>query len=422
MATFKWVPCWSAEVAQEPRVNKASFGDGYEQRQGDGLNTNLETWSLRFQETPDTIQEIKEFLTQMAGVTSFAWMTTEGRLATFVCKSWIRNIDNIGYHTISCKFEEVAERLPYVAGRIKVVSTSAPVGRALSRSVSVGRDIYFLGGFVVSGEQHREVWKYNIITNDWKQLTSAPSAITTDVSCATMYGPAGQAVYYMGNIYVPGMHYNIASDSWDTSDDDMFGYRSMFVGKNNTLYSHTLPGGITTLGRVGNAIASCLTFPLVGIQSPDGMSKLDTLSTIVTNGLSADPDLGRGSAVICGNNIYVFGGSGSGYRLNRMRKYNTSAGSWSQVATSPSGRTCHAMCEYGGAIYMCSGYNGSNLTDLWKYNPINNTWTKLSDNMPALNRHSLVACYGELYLFGGTTNTDSSMPDSNLSNTLYRIS
>ena len=71
MSRFTWVPQWSAECSEEPRVNKVSFGDGYEQRQTNGLNADLETWSVKFKEAPDTILQIKAFLQECGGVDTF---------------------------------------------------------------------------------------------------------------------------------------------------------------------------------------------------------------------------------------------------------------------------------------------------------------------------------------------------------------
>lgn len=421
MSRFTWVPQWSAECSEEPRVNKVSFGDGYEQRQTNGLNADLETWSVKFKETPDTILQIKTFLQECGGVDTFSWITPEGRLGTFICRSWSKSEDDYGWRTLSTKFEEVPEKASAIKGRITVVTSNAPPARALSRSVVVGTDIYFIGGFVSSGIQHTELWKYNAVDNYWTQLPSCPSAATPNVECPALYGPSGQAVYYNGNIYVPGYHYNIYSNSW-VSDDPMFGNNTLFAGKDKLIYSHTPPDGITLMGRVGSAIASAGSYLLTGIHQTGSMTREDLSTGLYTPSLLADTNGGRGASAVCRGNLHLFGGSGSGYRINSLRRYNNSTNTWTSLASSPVGRTCHALCEWGGNLYLSGGYNGSNLTDLWKYSPVSNSWIKISDSFPALNRHMMVGCAGELYVFGGTTNSDSSMPDSNLSNVLYRIS
>ena len=55
-----------------PRVLVASFGDGYEQRIADGINTLNETYSLSFASRPKAdIDDIVAFLDGKKGVSSF---------------------------------------------------------------------------------------------------------------------------------------------------------------------------------------------------------------------------------------------------------------------------------------------------------------------------------------------------------------
>lgn len=48
MATFPYAPDWGCKPTMTPRVLKAQFGDGYDQRAGDGLSPFLATWGLTF--------------------------------------------------------------------------------------------------------------------------------------------------------------------------------------------------------------------------------------------------------------------------------------------------------------------------------------------------------------------------------------
>ena len=55
-----------------PRVLTATFGDGYEQRIADGINTLMETYSLSFKtRLKADIDDIVAFLDSKKGVTSF---------------------------------------------------------------------------------------------------------------------------------------------------------------------------------------------------------------------------------------------------------------------------------------------------------------------------------------------------------------
>lgn len=43
METFTWAADWNATQTAEPTTYKVSFGDGYEQREVQGLNSDLRT-------------------------------------------------------------------------------------------------------------------------------------------------------------------------------------------------------------------------------------------------------------------------------------------------------------------------------------------------------------------------------------------
>lgn len=75
MATFAYAPDWGATPSLEPRIKTAKFGDGYEQRAEDGLNTLLPTWKLTFgKRTQAEAQEIyRWFIANKAHTTAFGW-------------------------------------------------------------------------------------------------------------------------------------------------------------------------------------------------------------------------------------------------------------------------------------------------------------------------------------------------------------
>lgn len=91
------------------RILKASFGDGYEQRAGDGLNTRAQSWSLTFNGTEAEVQPIQDFLDARAGVESFYW-TPPGPGASqklFACDGY-SVVPHVGAQVVlSCVFNEV---------------------------------------------------------------------------------------------------------------------------------------------------------------------------------------------------------------------------------------------------------------------------------------------------------------------------
>ncbi|XP_069472847.1 leucine-zipper-like transcriptional regulator 1 homolog [Ambystoma mexicanum] len=71
---------------------------------------------------------------------------------------------------------------------------------------------------------------------------------------------------------------------------------------------------------------------------------------------------------------------------------------------APRDRFKHACALYGGFVYIFGGRNNSILSDFWRYTIERNEWEPLMccDNSPEkLEGHSMVACKGVLYVFGG---------------------
>lgn len=111
MDTFTNSPDYSAQKKMTPRVNRAQFGDGYEARSADGLNTKLKTWSVQFKRNVAEAQQIFDFLETQGGVYSFRWTDPDEYEAAWVCDDWTLTRDNFGWSTVSATFREVPEKL-----------------------------------------------------------------------------------------------------------------------------------------------------------------------------------------------------------------------------------------------------------------------------------------------------------------------
>lgn len=110
MATFTWTPSFEATEASRPRVRKATFGDGYEQRVTFGLNANPKEWSLTFAERTDAERDaITAFLDLRAGVESFDWTPPRGSAGKYVCEEWQVTLRACNFNTIQAKFRQVYE-------------------------------------------------------------------------------------------------------------------------------------------------------------------------------------------------------------------------------------------------------------------------------------------------------------------------
>lgn len=110
MATFTYTADFGASFTVKPSVRVSKFGDGYEQRQANGLNTQPKTWTLKFSLRTDTeANAITDFLTTQAAVSSFDWTDINGTAGKYVCRSWDRSKDRYNLNTVSAQFEQVYE-------------------------------------------------------------------------------------------------------------------------------------------------------------------------------------------------------------------------------------------------------------------------------------------------------------------------
>jgi phage-related protein len=108
MSEFTWNPFDASRKTVTPRVKTSRFGDGYQQRVGDGINTALEVWDCTFgPRDSETIDDIEAFLLAQAGVSSFTWSFRPGK--SFVCPRWTRGYTGVVLNTITATFEEVPE-------------------------------------------------------------------------------------------------------------------------------------------------------------------------------------------------------------------------------------------------------------------------------------------------------------------------
>lgn len=109
MSAFTWTPTFGSEVATKPRVNLVQFGDGYEQRIGDGINTMPRTWTLVFNVDGSVGDAIDAFLRGQAGLTAFDWTPPTGAAGKWKCGEWKRVVGEKGVQSVSATFVEVFE-------------------------------------------------------------------------------------------------------------------------------------------------------------------------------------------------------------------------------------------------------------------------------------------------------------------------
>lgn len=110
MATFTTLPDNGCTYEVKPNVRVAKYGDGYEQRQANGLNTMPKTWNLRFSVRTDAeANTIVSFLEAQASVLAFDWVDPNGSAGKYVCRQWSRTKDRYNLNTVTAVFEQVYE-------------------------------------------------------------------------------------------------------------------------------------------------------------------------------------------------------------------------------------------------------------------------------------------------------------------------
>lgn len=105
--TFSWFPDAGHKKSVSPRVRVAKFGDGYEQRVRDGINTMSQAWDLTFTGSAVEINAIEAFLVARGGANFFLWTTPEQQTGKYVCRSWDKSRERGVKVSLSCKFEQV---------------------------------------------------------------------------------------------------------------------------------------------------------------------------------------------------------------------------------------------------------------------------------------------------------------------------
>lgn len=106
MATFTYIP-HSASLSMKPRVRIAAFGDGYEQRIGDGINTAPKSWSLTFVNPTADADAILSFFAARNGAEAFDWTDPDGAVGKWVVREWQSSLVGPMAKQISATFEQV---------------------------------------------------------------------------------------------------------------------------------------------------------------------------------------------------------------------------------------------------------------------------------------------------------------------------
>ncbi|MGY2258112.1 phage tail protein [Pseudomonas sp. SDO55104_S430] len=109
MPTFTWQATYDATKTITPTVKVIKFGDGYEQRQGAGINRQPRKFDLTFKRVKAEVEAIDAFLKARGAIESFDYVHPGQTTGKFVCREWARTNVARGVDSLSATFEEVFE-------------------------------------------------------------------------------------------------------------------------------------------------------------------------------------------------------------------------------------------------------------------------------------------------------------------------
>lgn len=105
-----WLPSYSTNVTNEPKVNYHQFGDGYMQRVADGINHERLIVDVVFQDSSDAeIKSLLAFFEYKGGVGKFKYTMPPPYdiEKIFICKNWRHQFVQYKRHSLNAQFVEV---------------------------------------------------------------------------------------------------------------------------------------------------------------------------------------------------------------------------------------------------------------------------------------------------------------------------
>ena len=176
-----------ARATNTPRVRRFSFGDGYEQRLPNGINTLDQVFNVSFNNRPSTeINLLTDFFDSTAGVTSFAFSPPGSSSAD--CNVTFQQ----GPERISRNSGTVFTGL-YEEDWITVTgSASNDGGYAIDSAESNGASLLYLYDSGISSESNVDVTIYHaigVVCDAWSAAYPQEGIISVNATLRRVYEP-----------------------------------------------------------------------------------------------------------------------------------------------------------------------------------------------------------------------------------------
>ena len=293
--------------------------------------------------------------------------------------------------------------------------------------VAISNDIYIFGGLGIGS--YNELWKIDTVSNIFTLITTE-----TNYSIPAKYMHSMVAlnndIYIYGGINGTNELYKIDTTTCNVT--------TIFTQETNVLphlYNHSMVALNNDIYIYGGKLNE---------NAVDTFYKIDTITcnvmTIFQDGASTNeiPAIHSHSMVELNNDIYIYGGTGTGTsgQHSNLWKISKDPSITYEIPTETleitldyldipeiSKRYSHSMVAISNEIYIYGGVNGTdNLHDFYKIDTLNKRVTQIENTIiPVTNGRCMVAISNDIYIFGGYNDTNFYKIDTLTNNTVTII-
>lgn len=105
--TFTWPVTTQVTGSGEFRTLKSQFGDGYSQEIGDGLNSDVQKYTVTLAGLESELTAPLAFIREHKGAKSFYWKPPLGVQGLYRCKTYTPVPQGAGVFTLTLEFQQV---------------------------------------------------------------------------------------------------------------------------------------------------------------------------------------------------------------------------------------------------------------------------------------------------------------------------
>ncbi|XP_045120096.1 kelch domain-containing protein 10-like [Portunus trituberculatus] len=294
---------------------------------------------------------------------------------------------------------------------------SQPVGRSGHRIHCTDSFMYSVGGYNPNHGPLREVWRLNLSTGRWEQLSCPATTPETSIS-HSLASHHGDLLMTGGTSYPFG---SILTSEVLACDQQTGEWRALHTSgpAPTPLYGQAVRRAGDYMYVVGGTSGFHFSLQAHALHLPSL-----TWTRLADNDApnKNDEPLGRYRAEIgvAAGRVVVVGGASAFtiFPLDQLPVLNVNSGKWEVQWTKPdpvmqacpSPRRCHAAVQRDNELYVLGGTDGEEVfSDMWRLNLVSLAWTKLSLTLPTpLYFHdAALTKNGCIYVYGGLDSVGS---------------